>query len=174
MPPAPQDQSRPALRLTQDGPAPRADADQWAPRLGRILERQRELYERLDSLSREQSGHIERGDTDGLLGLLGQRQTVIDEISRLNDEVAPFAKDWEALSAGLSEGQRADLRRKFDVVAGLVQAITSRDDADRRLLEERRGRMGDELSAMSKARSAMNAYTRGGGRVSPRYEDRSA
>jgi hypothetical protein len=149
------------------------DPNLWAPRLGRILDRQRDLYATLDGLARSQSERIEADDSDGLLDVLSRRQAVVDQVVALNDELTPFARRWEELAPRLSAPHRESLRRKFDEVTRLVQSIQQRDEADRRALESRRDAVGSELEGLARVRGAAAAYgkppTSG-----PLYQDRSA
>ncbi len=146
----------------------------WAPRLARVLDRQRDLYLRLDALSRTQADAIHAEDTDGLLSILAQRQALIDDIAALNEDLAPFVDRWDDLAPRLSPEQRAPLRARFDEVAQLVKEIADRDDADRRVLESRRAVVAAELNSLSSARGAVRAYAGADrGAPSPRYQDRT-
>ncbi len=151
--------------------------DIWAPRLARILDRQREVYERLELLSLSQAQLIHEDQTDDLLTVLGQRQSLIEQLTALNDELTPFTERWSELSVRLSERHRDDLRRRFDDVGRLVDSITRRDEADRRALEARRSSVGSELQSLTRTKGAVAAYARAqspGVRESPdpRFQDR--
>lgn len=151
--------------------------DVWAPRLARVLDRQREIYEKLELLSLSQAQLISEDQTDDLLAVLGQRQTLIEQLSALNEEMAPFAERWSELAPRLSEQHRESLRQRFDDVGRLVESITRRDEGDRRALEARRSSVGSELQSLTHSRGAVAAYTRvqtPGGReaLNPRFQDR--
>lgn len=138
-----------------------ADPEVWAPRLGRILDRQRELYEHLAELADVQSRCIESDQTDGLLDVLGRRQVVIEEIARTNEEISPFVLAWDRLVAALPDKHRAALHARFEAVARLVDEIAARDEADRVTLESRRANIGQEIQSLSRSRGAVSAYSRG-------------
>ena len=151
--------------------------DVWAPRLARVLDRQREIYERLELISLSQAQLISEDQTDDLLSVLGQRQSLIEQLSALNDELAPFAERWNELAPRLSEEHREALRQRFDDVGRLVESITRRDEGDRRALEARRSTVGNELQSLTRSRGAVAAYARAqtpGGREAPdpRFQDR--
>lgn len=151
--------------------------DVWAPRLARVLDRQREIYEKLELLSLSQAHLISEDQTDDLLAVLGQRQTLIEQLTALNDEMAPFAERWSELAPRLSEQHREALRQRFDDVGRLVESITRRDEGDRRALEARRSSVGNELQSLTHNRGAVAAYARvqtPGGRqaAEPRFQDR--
>lgn len=132
----------------------------WAPRLARVLDRQREIYERLELLSLSQAALINEDQTDDLLAVLGQRQSLIEQLTALNDEMAPFAERWSELAPRLSEHHRSALRQRFDDVGRLVESITRRDEGDRRALEARRSSVGSELQSLTRSRGAVAAYSR--------------
>ena len=144
----------------------------WAPRLARIVARQRDLYRQLDQLSRTQSQFISQDRTEELLGVLGRRQQLIDELGRLNEQMAPFVAQWNELSESLPKRERALLRESFDEVSLLVVGIGQRDDADRRALESRKAQIGGEISGIVNGRGAVSAYAGRSGSAEPRFQDR--
>ncbi|MBL8746767.1 MAG: flagellar export chaperone FlgN [Phycisphaerae bacterium] len=152
---------------TADQPHP--DPEVWAPRLARILDLQITLYEQLAALAAEQSQFIDAEETDGLLDILGRREQLIEQIALTNQEVAPFVQSWERLAPTLPSRHRIVLRQRFDSVAAIVDQIAQRDEADRKRLEARRTRIGQEIEGLSNVRGAINAYTRpavpGGGPI---------
>ncbi len=167
----------PGMEGSSAGADRHGSAEVWAPRLARVLDRQREVYERLESLSLSQAGLIQADETDRLLDVLGERQRLIEQLGALNEELAPFTERWGELAPRLSEPMREELRRRFDDVSRLVGSIAERDEADRCALEARRGAVGRELEMVSRGRGALSAYARsqGGGPESgsnPRYQDR--
>lgn len=155
-----------------------ASPDVWAPRLSRVLDCQRDIYERLERLSLSQSQLISSDDTDELLSVLGQRQSLIEQLTELNEQMAPFTERWNELSDTLSDEQRKALRERFEDVSRLVASIMRRDEADRIALEARRGTVGQELQTLSRGKGAVAAYARspgGGGageRTEARFQDR--
>lgn len=149
-----------AKQRDPSGRDPMRNPDVWVPRLARILDEQRELYSALAALAADQTRLIETDDTDSLLELLGRRQTLIEHIARTNQEMAPFTQGWDRLAPTLPEKHRSSLRARFDEVARLVERISEQDDADRRRLEVRRARIGQEIEGVSRGRGALAAYTR--------------
>lgn len=144
----------------------------WAPRLSRIIVRQRDLYKQLDHLSLQQGECIAQDRTQDLLGILGHRQRIIEELGRLNEEMVPFVAQWNELSGSLPEQDRTLLRESFDEVSRLVMAIGQRDEADRRALESRKAQLGSEIGGIVNARGAVSAYAGHGLTSGPRFQDR--
>lgn len=146
----------------------------WAPRLERVLTQQADLYAGLDALGAQQRSLIEGGKTDELIELLGRRQAMIEQITALNSDVEPFTRCWDELAARLEEPQRERIRGQIDRLQETIDRITARDEADRRLLEQRKAKTADDLNSISGQRRAVAAYgsppgSHGSG---PRFQDR--
>ncbi|MEM1166922.1 MAG: flagellar export chaperone FlgN [Planctomycetota bacterium] len=143
-------------------------------RLGRVLDQQTELYQRLDALAQQQSSHIDQGEAEQLIGVLAQRQIVIDEIARLNEELRPVQERWSATADEVSEDERQQIRRRTEALSELIHSIGRRDEADRARLERHRDAVRGEIRKSNQAKSAAAAYGGPRGPVSPRYQDRDA
>lgn len=140
---------------------PHGDPARWAPRLRRILDEQRALYDRLDALSIRQSELVLGGATDELLAVLGERQIVVDQIWSSSDEFAPFQRRWAELMSALPAEQRLQFSAVALELAEIIERIAERDDADRRELERQRATVAAEISSLNRGRTAVAAY--GGG-----------
>lgn len=149
----------------------------WGGRLARILGRQVELYRTLDELSQRQSSFIEEGETESLIGVLAQRQVVVDQLASLNDEMQPMQAMWRTRGNELPAGLRDSIRGQLDVLASLVGAIQSRDAEDGQRLEREKARIQRELEGTTTGRTAVSAYGRRSPTADPRgprYQDRNA
>ena len=129
-----------------------------ADHLVALLTRQRDLYQDLGGLSARQQALIDAGRTEDLLGVLTQRQALIDQLTSCNQEVAPLRSRLSDIAAGASESLRATIRARVDEVQNLLQQIIERDEADRVRLEASRARVGDALKQVNTAPAAANAY----------------
>ena len=162
--------------LLKDGVATTGDRTEpaiWVSRLERILDRQCGIYQQLESLSTPQSQAIERDDAEALLSVLGQRQTLIDQLVSLNKDLAPFVESWDQLSEQLPSNVRGRLRDRFEEVSRRVTEIQTRNQADHQFLERKRQSVSEELSSMTNARGALAAYGQSAAPVvHPRYQDR--
>ena len=158
------------------GPAssePHDNPDLWLPRLGRILDDQIALYRALSDLSERQSKIVASGETDDLITLLGQRQTLIERVTALNEELEPFTSRWNELSPRLAEARKSEIRERLDALESLVATIAERDERDRIALEQRRDTVTTELKGDSQRRGALNAYAASNNQAHvPRYQDR--
>jgi flagellar biosynthesis/type III secretory pathway chaperone len=148
----------------------------WLPRLAALLDEQCALCERLETLSASQSAAVAVGDTDTLLRVLGQREAVVDRVTRINAALEPFRAARDRALARLGPAGRDAVVQRVGRIAALVESVRARDDQDRTSLERQRGVVSQELAALSRGRGAAAAYAAGGaggGAYSgPTFQDR--
>jgi hypothetical protein len=138
------------------------------------LERQHELFRRLDGLSQRQGALVTHGQTEALLEVLGERQRVIDGIAETNAFLEPYRARWDAVMSGMPEAVRTRMRLRLDAMALLADTIARRDEADRAELERRRNAVAGELAAISRGRGAVTAYSAKPGSPGPKFRDQEA
>jgi hypothetical protein len=150
---------------------PHTDPSRLASRLTAVLEEHETLYERLTALSERQSGLIDEDKTDELLGVLAERQRVVDRLLAVGEELKPFQPRWDALMAQIDSDRREILRAKVQKIQEAAKLVNQRDDHDRARLAAQRKSLAEEIAGVSKSRGAINAY---GGKAAstPRYQDR--
>ena len=66
-----------------------------------LLEKQRDIYLQLQSLSGDQAGLIAGGSAEALLGLLADRQKRVDELTRINVDLEPYRSRWDEVWGGV-------------------------------------------------------------------------
>lgn len=133
----------------------------WLPTLMAVLDEQAQLCAVLDTLSQRQSEAVAHEDTDVLLRVLGERQVVIDRVTRVNAALEPFRSRKDAVLGRLSAQEREGVAQRVSEISRLVESVQRRDDGDRTALERQRGRVADELSTLSRSRGAVAAYAAG-------------
>ena len=140
-------------------------------RLVRLVERQHGQFTTLAGLSDRQRAAIDAGDSDELLRVLGERQTIVDQITATGDELAPFQRRWDELIRALNADDRAALSQRVAELQELSQRVAEHDERDRLALETRRAALVDDIAGVVKSRGAIAAY--GGQRPGgPRFHDR--
>ncbi|MHC4976285.1 MAG: flagellar export chaperone FlgN [Planctomycetota bacterium] len=153
---------------------PYDDPGVWVPRLQRILMEQATCYAELDSLSRQQSERIHNDDTDALLSVLARRQEIIDRLTSLATDFAPFRERWSSLMSQIDGGLSTSLNESLESLARVMDAIATRDDHDRLVLEKRREALSRGVAEVRSGHGAINAYKSNSQQVHvPRYQDRS-
>lgn len=161
-----------AMGGSGDGPGGLpADAGAWGRCVVDLLGRQRDLYIQLDGLSAQQASLVAAEDADGLLGLLGERERVMERVLEVNARLEPYRRRWGDVVERLDEAQRAAVGALVGELEALTRRIAERDEADRRAMEESRRAIGAELGSMGRQRAAVRAYG-GPARAGARYEDR--
>lgn len=123
-----------------------------------ILERQRSLYEKLRALSERQSSYVAEGDAGPLLGVLAARQTVIEELARIHEQLKPVRPRWREVFGKLSlDEQKRAMKLVDDMEKDLFSVIAS-DEADRKKLKATRDDVAGQLAQTGKQNAAVNAY----------------
>ncbi len=149
-----------------DGPPER-----WKPALLQIVEEKLSLCRRLDALSKGQRSLIERGDADGLLALLAERQDLLGRLRALQEAMAPYRARWESLMGSLPAEEANAIRQRIDALAQLVRDILQRDDSDRRALDARRSAVMESLKSLGAGKNAVAAYSGAAANSPPIYHD---
>ncbi len=121
----------------------------WAGQLVELLDQQRCLYTQLRQLSQRQGDIIGNGraDVSGLILLLGQRQDLIHQLTRINSGLEPYRQNWPQLWDSLDAASRARIRHLLAEVQGQLEDILDQDQKDRVALRVHRaddptGRVG--------------------------------
>ena len=138
------------------------DPARWLPRVSHLLDEQCELCVGLDSLSSRQTQAVGIGDTDGLLRILGQRQTLVDRVMEINAILEPFRTKKDELVSRLAPAQREGIVQRVGKIAALVENVRARDDQDRVSIEKMRTSVADELANLTRVKGAAAAYSPAG------------
>ncbi len=149
---------------------PDLDTNVSADRLISMLEQQRELVVQLDRIAEGQMALIDAGASDALLGLLGNRQEIMDELAAGQDGLTGLSEDLRGRD-DIGEGQRTRITRLVDEIGDRLSRIVTRDEQDRARLRTNRDRAAEELSGLHTARQAQQAYVKPRGN-SNRFADR--
>jgi len=123
-----------------------------------MLARQRDLYQSLDELSGKQQAVIAEGQAEALLSVLSERQVIVDQLTRINQDLAPLRGRMTEIADAASESKRQSLRSLVGEVQGLLQSIITRDEQDKQTLETSKARVGQELARVNTAPAAIHAY----------------
>ncbi len=142
-----------------------------AAELIRLLEKQAQLYDRLNRLSEAQSRLVAKADAEPLLTILSQRQELIDQLVVVSGEVEPYKQQWAEIYSSLDEPDRERLRALIDRVRSQLDQIISQDEKDRQALTDRRRSASQELQQVRHGSSVGRAYSRAVPNE-PRYTDR--
>lgn len=128
--------------------------------LVRLLTRQCDLYRRLAALSGQQRNLIAGNRPELLLQVLRERQDAITGLARLNDQLAPYRRDWETIRNALPDAARQQALDLLDEINRLLKSILETDQEDTALLSARKQAVGQTLSDINGGRTANAAYGR--------------
>lgn len=123
-----------------------------------LLSLQRDLYLRLRELAGQQRALISGDAPELLLNLLTERQAIVSRLARLNEELAPLRRNWDATLAALPPHERDTLRDLLAEINSLLRSILVTDESDGSLLAARKQQTGQELQQLSGRQVAARAY----------------
>ena len=115
-------------------------------------------YRRLAKLARIQHEHIQQSQTDALLEVLKSRQTVLDEIGRLERAVAPVQQSWNEFAKSLEEPNRGRAEALVTEARELLREITECDRNDVLVLQQRTLNLGKQINQATAARKVNTKY----------------
>jgi hypothetical protein len=93
-----------------------------------------------------------------LLTILKERQDLVAALARLNDQLGPYRRNWDALYAALPEDQRTRASALLQEINGLLRVILRADQEDGVLLSSRKQAVAADLAAVAGGRAAHAAY----------------
>ena len=122
------------------------------------LEEQVVHYRRLAKLAQVQHGHVQQNQTDALIAVLTSRQDVLDHIARLERLIAPAKRQWTAFVAQLPADARGRAETLLAETRQLLQEITTSDQNDALVLQQRKLNLGRQLHQATAARQVNRSY----------------
>lgn len=123
-----------------------------------LLTRQRDHYRELKSLSDRQQTLVAAGQPEQLLSVLGQRQTHVEALTTLNEQLAPLRPRMSEVAETAPAAVRDTLRGLVDEVQELLEAIIAQDEQDKQRLAQGRDAVKQELGKLSRTPAALSAY----------------
>ena len=125
------------------------------------LREQRDCYQHLEALSREQKQFVDGGDSGKLLDVLARRQTWADAAVAVDRKLQPLKAGWPESARLWSEADRAAARALFAEIKTLLEALTTRDVGDMLSLQRQKHGVGRELGrAQADDRSVRSVHRR--------------
>ena len=122
------------------------------------LEDQVGCYRRLAKLTELQHMHVQQSHTEALLDVLKSRQTVLDEITRLESVVGPAKRDWSNFIVHFDVDQRTKAESLLSETRRLLEVITTADRNDALVLQQRKLNLGKQINQASVATRFNRTY----------------
>ncbi len=124
-----------------------------------LLIQQKELYLKLKMLSDKQRELVQQQDAVQLLGVLGARKILVEQLTQLGQQIAPIREQWQSLKDDMQSEQRQQINQLIDETQELLSGIIAADEQDRQDMAAARDEKGAELKQFTQNASARNAYT---------------
>ena len=122
------------------------------------LAKQVACYQRLAKLAELQHQHVQHGQVEGLIEVLGLRGEVLAEVGALETTVGPAKKRWTAFVAELPADKRSAAEGMLAETRRLLEQITSADKDDVLVLQQRKLNLGRQITQASTARTINRNY----------------
>jgi hypothetical protein len=148
-----------------------APADSWSVTFMDLLRRQQALVQRLAELARAQTTLIAERHTDQLLELLAQRQSIIDDFTASQRELAAMTSGLEAHLAEIASSDRQEISHLIRAIGDCLAEIMQRDQEDQASLSVGRDSVRAQIHALGATRAAHNAYAGGPAASGSRFSD---
>jgi len=123
------------------------------------LAEQLDCYQRLSKLAKTQHDHVQNSRTEDLLLVLSQRQTLLEQIARLEQTISPARRNWTGYLEGLSGPDRQQADSLLSRTRQLLEEITASDRDDALVLQQRKFNLGRGINAAVAARKFNRSYT---------------
>jgi len=124
------------------------------------MRRQLECYQRLAKLANAQHEHVQDSRTEELLGVLSQRQKLLEEMSQLERIILPAKRNWRGYADALPPVERAEAEELIGAIRRLLEDIAAADRDDTLVLQQRKLNLGKGINQAAVARKFNNAYTK--------------
>ncbi len=122
------------------------------------LQEQVGCYQRLAKLAELQHEHVQQSQTEALLEILTHRQSVLDQVGRLEETIVIAKRRWGEYVGGLRSEQRALAERLLAETKRLLEEITTADRNDALILQQRKLNLGKQISQATAARQVNRNY----------------
>lgn len=137
-------------------------ANQAIAEMLELFGQEQACYTSLLDLSRRQKAVIESGDTTALIRLLGQKQQVLGNVTRIEGELGVYKQDWPAFRETLDDNDRQVLDLALATVGELLAELIELEKDSELLLTRRREKSLDDLVNSSRRAAVRNSYLRRG------------
>jgi hypothetical protein len=122
------------------------------------LSEQVTCYQRLAKLAEIQHGHVEHGNTESLLKVLQQRQAVLQQLSTLEQIIAPAKRQWTEYLAKRDAAGRHKAEELLADSRSLLERITAADRDDVMVLQNQKLNLGRQIGKTTAARQVNRSY----------------
>jgi hypothetical protein len=137
--------------------------DPAGERIAALLTEQRDLYRQLARLADQQRGLITGDAPERLLGVLAERQRLIDRLTATGCELKPHQLNWRQIREHLPAPLAHEIDGLVAEVNTLLSDILKKDEADTALLSARKNETARAMGTLQVSRRAGSAYAAASG-----------
>lgn len=123
------------------------------------LEQQVACYRKLARLAEAQREHVQQSHMEALLGVLQNRQEILEQLSQLESVVAPAKKRWPEFVQALESDARGRAEGFLAETRSLLEQIMKSDRTDVLALEQRKLNVGKQIRQATGARQINRTYS---------------
>ena len=120
--------------------------------------RQRELYEKMVEVTREQNRRIESNEVDALLKVLENKNQLLREIGDIEKGAAPLRRQWNEAHKEMDAETVKRVETGIGGTKEVLQALLKLEEEGREMMERQRGAAGDQIRQIQQKRKVRNAY----------------
>jgi hypothetical protein len=132
-----------------------------------LLKEQCDLCRQISSFAQTQRSLITGDEPERLLALMAQRQTVLDRLTQVGQQLKPIQRNWMTFRGELPAAQAREADDLIREVNRLLAGILQMDEADARLLSARKDSTAQQLQQVGRGRMAGAAYAASGASAAP-------
>lgn len=150
------------------------DADRLVREMTNALQRELELFEEMERLSREQLEILssENPDAEQIARLIAQKQGIVKQLDELDEESGEAKSEWERAAQQVPEEQRESVRKAAGRISEVLQVLMELEKEIETRLKDHATEINRELTSILRARGALKAYGHQFGPEAARFLDR--
>lgn len=128
-------------------------------RLAELIEAKRRVLDLLRTLARAQEGVVEAGDLGRLLKMLASKQTLLNELTRIQKLLEPFRDQDPDSRVWRSSDDRERCRAASEQCAALLEDIVQSEKRTESELVRRRDVAAERIANLNSSAEAAHAYS---------------
>lgn len=124
------------------------------------LSQQLSLYEQLLRLCDLQRDYIASERVDDLLGLLSQREVILQEASAIEARILPLKQRWKEVAVRLDAAKRGEVEVVLRKIRETLGKITSSDADDAMVLQQRKLDVRKQIRGTGQQQQVVHGYAK--------------
>jgi len=117
------------------------------------------LYERMFQLCQKEHHYIEEAEHEKLQRSLAEKKKLLDEVVRIEDEVAALKEEWLDNKEGISEHLKSEITAFITDFKELMETLLTFQKKNEKIMYERNIRNVERLNMIRKGKHLGRAYS---------------